>query len=239
MPARRKPAAKPATAPKKSPADSRKPTKGPVSKPSKKPRKATPAVGKTAKSAPAFTKGGKGLPRRTTRSQTATAPAYRLKSARDLGPEVAEILKFTGLQPTRPLATDELQRLLKAPSDVFAIADNAAAQFEKDVGLLALRDFPAEQLKALVERAMYLRVRPQHLQEAATIAQHQALVATSDLQDALLRIRRRVISLLDEWPELRSRWQFLLDYFERMYPGPGASGAGADKADKPQKPEGK
>lgn len=235
------PASKKASGANKKPAA--KPGKQPTTQPLK-PTKKSPAAAanKAAKSGPAFTKKGKGLARRTTRSQAVTTPAYRLKSARDLGPEVAEILKFAGMQATRPLATDELQRLLKAPSDVFAIADNAAAQFEKDAGLLALRDFPAEQLKALAERALYLRVRPQHLQEAATIAQHQQLVATSDLQDALLRIRRRVVSLLDEWPELRGRWQFLLDYFERMYPGPGPGAGSANaesKADRPGKPEGK
>lgn len=229
----RKPASKTSPVSKKATGNASGKSSAPGKKPTAKP---TAAGGKVTKSGPTFTKKGKGLTRRTTRSQATTTPAYRLKSARDLGPEVAEILKFAGMQATRPLATDELQRLLKAPSDVFAIADNAAAQFEKDVGLLALRDFPAEQLKALVERALYLRVRPQHLQEAATIAQHQQLVATSDLQDALLRIRRRVLSLLDEWPELRSRWQFLLDYFERMYPGPGSSEA---KAEKPPKPESK
>jgi hypothetical protein len=238
------PAARKASGEKKQPAakPGQKATTKATTNPGKPTKKSTATAGKAAKSGPAFTKKGKGLARRTTRSQAITTPAYRLKSARDLGPEVAEILKFAGMQATRPLATDELQRLLKAPSDVFAIADNAAAQFEKDAGLLALRDFPAEQLKALAERALYLRVRPQHLQEAATIAQHQQLVATSDLQDALLRIRRRVVSLLDEWPELRSRWQFLLDYFERMYPGPGPGAGSANaeaKADRPSKPEGK
>jgi len=232
----KKPSAKPPARPKK-------PAKKPaaVKAPAKKSASMKALAKKPTSASPAFTEKGKGLRPRGTRSESGTAPAYRRLSAEgDLGPEVAEILKFAGLLPTRPLETEELQRLLKAPVDVFAVADNAALQFEKDAGLLSLRDFPSEQLLALVERAMYLRVRPQHLQEAATIAQHQQLVATSDLQDALLRIRRRVISLLDEWPELRSRWQFLLDYFERVYPGPGSAAGEAKepKAEKPTKPPG-
>lgn len=236
-PAAKKPAAKKPTAKKpaaKKPA-AKKPA--PAAPAAKKPVAKPPAA---KKSAPAFTEKGKGLRPRPSRSQTAPMPAYRLAGAGDLGPEVAEILRFVGLQPTRPLGPDEMQRLLKAPADIFTVADNAAAQFGKDAGLLSLRDFGGDQLAALAERAQYLRVRPQHLQEAATIAQHQQLVATSDLQDALLRIRRRVLSLLEEWPELRSRWQFLLDYFERMYPGPGPETKdGKDGKDsKPPKPEG-
>lgn len=190
-----------------------------------KSNKKAPATGREGDSEVRIARGG----RAAVRSEDRPAAPYYAKSDGGKAQTTDELLAAAGLVRSRPLSTDEIQGLLKAPADLLLFADNVVSLYGREAAELGLRDLDGKTLESLYDRAAHIAPRAAALEEAAELARQQALVAQSDLLDSLLRIRRRVQALGEEDRELLRRWEPALAALNRQFAG--RTGRDAKKPD--------
>ncbi|MEI7891566.1 MAG: hypothetical protein WCI05_00660 [Myxococcales bacterium] len=159
-------------------------------------------------------------------------PFYRKGGAEAAALTADDVLRAAGIEPLRSLEATEVHALLKTDENFTSfIADDILEIYRGDAAELGIKGLSPDLLEKLYERMMYLLPRAQALEAASARAQHQKLTAISDLLDALLKIRRRVISHGEDDPELLARWDRVLTYFQQRYPGrTGATAAAAAAA---------
>lgn len=149
-------------------------------------------------------------------------------------PTAAETAAFLGAKMTKALTPAQVKSLLKPLPGYTNVLDDAAAQYEEDGSILAVKGVSASALLDVKARQRDLSKREEIAKEVHRSLYEQRMQADDEGIGMLRGIGRRINALAEDHPELLTNWKSVLDFLAEFAP-PGkkastddGSGGGGD-----------